>query len=247
MEIDLFDQQNLNGFNGLHGGLTLALLLRQMRALIPEQRELITATARFVRPLTNRIMIDTDLVKNGANVTIARAIASADAGASVYAEAMYSRPFSQNTPVFSPEMPTGITDRSKAAVFAVPTQFIPIAGRMEIRPAMNRFPYTGSDVPLLCAWVCLKEKVVGNEQRIAILADALVPSYTAVLAELKIVPTVEMSVQLSSQALKAEFEWVLLRAQTTSADARGFVRETVDIWTEYGLYLATCTQTRVVR
>jgi acyl-CoA thioesterase len=246
-QVDALDQASFNGFDGMHGGLTVALLLRRMRALVPQQRGLVTVTARFIRPLRGPITLDVNIVRAGGSVTIAHAAASSPAGTSVYADALYGSRSALNTPVFSPDMPSDIVGRPDAEVFAIPPEFIPISERMEIRPAAKGLPYSGSDVPVLCAWVRLKEDVPANDERMAILADALAPSYTAVLTELKTVPTVEMSVQLSPQALDFMFDWVLLRAQTTIADTRGFVRETIDIWAEDGLHLATCTQARIIR
>ena len=49
--IDTADQETFNGFNGLHGGLAVAMLVRQMRELVPREKELIGVTARFIRPL----------------------------------------------------------------------------------------------------------------------------------------------------------------------------------------------------
>ena len=72
-------------------------------------------------------------------------------------------------------------------------------------------------------------------------------SFLSLLTELRAVPTIEMSIQLSADTADSTFEWVLVRASTTSADAHGFVRETIDIWTEEGLHLASCTQLRIVR
>ena len=46
--IDTADQGTFNGFNGLHGGLAVAMLVRQMRELVAPDRELVGVTARFI-------------------------------------------------------------------------------------------------------------------------------------------------------------------------------------------------------
>ena len=245
--IETSDQEALNGFNGLHGGLAVAMLVRQMRTLVPDDRELVAVTARFIRPLAWPIVVDADVVRNGSTVTIASATASSQSGTSVEATATYGIGSARNIPVFAPEMPVGIVNRSQATVFAIPPEFVPISRRMEIRAATKELPYSGSADPILCGWVRLTDEVPANDERITILIDSLAPSYTALLTDFKAVPTVEMSVHLAAGVADSTFDWVLIRARTTSADARGFVRETIDMWTEGGRHLASCTQLRIVR
>src|SRR5689334_17204721 len=230
--IDTADQATFNGFNGLHGGLAVAMLVRQMRELVPQERELVGVTARFIRPLVGPIMVDTDVVRNGTTLTIACATASSHSGTSVEANATFGTGAVREGPVFAPEMPSEIAPLSEAVPFVPPAEFIPISRRMEIRAATSELPYSGSKRPVLCGWVRLTDEVPSNEERISILIDCLAPSYTAVLSELRAVPTVEMSVQLSAPATRTSFDWVLVLARTTSADARGFVREEIDMWTE---------------
>ena len=246
-QIDTAEQKTFNGFNGLHGGLAVAMLVRQMRRLIPDGPELVSVTARFLRPLDWPIVLEAGVVRNGKTVTSARATASSNSGTSVEAHATFSGTPASNTPTFAPEMPTDLVNCSKVSVFASPIEFVPIAQRMEIRPATGALPYSGSADPVLCGWVRLRDDVPTNDERIVILVDSLAPSYTAVLTDFKAVPTVEMSTQLSAGAADSTFDWVLVRATTTSADERGFVRETTDIWTEGGRHLASCTQLRMVR
>jgi hypothetical protein len=95
--------------------------------------------------------------------------------------------------------------------------------------------------------VRLTDDVPSSEERLTILIDSLAPSYTALLTELKAVPTVEMTAALSAGAAEAVFDWVLVLARTTSADTSGFVRESIDVWAEGGEHLASCMQLRVVR
>jgi acyl-CoA thioesterase len=245
--IDTADQATFNGFNGLHGGLAVAMLVREMRVVVPPDKELVSVTARFIRPLVWPIVLDAEVVRNGQTLTIARAAASSHSGKSVEATATYGNGVLRDGPLFAPEMPSGIATLSEAAPFTPPAEFIPISRRMTIRAATSELPYSGSTRPVLCGWVRLTDEVPSNEERISILIDCLAPSYTAVLSELKAVPTVEMSVQFSGAAADSTFDWVLVLARTTSADSRGFVREAIDMWTEEGRHLASCAQLRIVR
>ena len=144
-------------------------------------------------------------------------------------------------------MPTDIVARADAERFVIPPEFVPISERMEIRAALDVLPYSGAADPVLCGWVRLTDDVPSSDERLTILIDSLAPSYTALLTELKAVPTVEMSAALSAGAAAAAFDWVLVLARTTSADTSGFVRESIDVWTEGGEHLASCMQLRVVR
>jgi acyl-CoA thioesterase len=245
--IDTADQETFNGFNGLHGGLAVAMLVRDMRRLVPPDKELISVTARFIRPLVWPIVVDAEVVKSGTTLTTARATASSHSGSSVEANATFGTGAVHDGPFFAPEMPSGIASLSESIPFIPPAEFIPISRRMEIRAATGELPYSGSASPVLCGWVRLTDEVASNEERITILIDCLAPSYTAVLSELKAVPTIEMSVQLSATAAGSAFDWVLVLAKTTSADSRGFIREAIDMWTEGGRHLASCAQLRIVR
>jgi acyl-CoA thioesterase len=245
--IETADQKSFNGFNGLHGGLAVAALVRQMQKWVPRDRNLVSVTARFIRPLVWPIVVDADVVRNGMTLTIASATASSEAGTSVEATAVFGVAVARDSPVFAPALPTRIVSRPEAAVVDIPAEFIPISQRMEIRAATKELPYSGSTDPVLCGWIRLRDEVPVNTERITILIDSLAPSYTAVLTELRAVPTVEMTIQLSAGAADATFDWVLVRATTTSADECGYVRESIDMWTEGGLHLASCSQLRIVR
>lgn len=246
-QIHTSDQKSFNGFNGLHGGLAVAALVHQMRTLVPADRQLVSVSGRFIRPLTWPILVDADVVRTGGRLTLACATASSETGTSVEATATFSAGAAQPAPVFAPPMPSGIADRTNAAVVDIPPEFIPISQRMEIRAATPELPYSGAAKPVLCGWIRLTDEVPATEERIAILIDSLAPSYTALLTELRAVPTVEMSIQLSADAAATVFDWVLVQATTTSADAHGFVRETINMWAEGGAHLASCTQLRIVR
>jgi len=241
------DRSALNGFNGLHGGVAVAMLVRRMRAMVPPDRELVAVTARFIRPLAGPMSVHTDVERNGSVLSVVRSTAASDRGTSVEAVGTFGTSASRAVADFTPEMPAGIVGRAEATAIDFPVEFVPIFERMEIRAATRELPYSGAAQPVLCGWVRLRDYVALNDERVMILIDALAPSYSAVLTELKAVPTVELSVQLSAGVIDAEFDWVLVHAQTTLVDARGFVRETVDAWAEGGRHLASCTQLRIVR
>jgi hypothetical protein len=175
------------------------------------------------------------------------ASAFVDGKIGLQASAVFTAPQDEKTPVIAPNMPSPVTPLKEAEDFSAPPEFGPVGQRMEVRPAMPILPYSGADIPVLCAWVRLKDEVPSPDERLVILVDALTASYTAVLREPKMAPTVEMSVQLSASAFRTEFDWVLVHSETTSADARGWLRESIDVWSETGVHLAMSCQLRIVR
>lgn len=223
------------------------MLVHKMKEMVTGDWELVAVAARFLRPLAWPIVVDATVVRKGSTITIACASASSAGGQCVEATATFGTGAPRGVSVMAPGMPTGIADRGSAPEFVIPAEFVPISQRLEIRAATPELPYSGSDAPVLCGWVRLRDDVTAVDERITILIDSLAPSYTAVLTDLKAVPTVEMSMQICAGGADSVFDWVLIRAATTAVDERGFVRETIDMWAESGRYLASCTQLRIVR
>src|ERR1700760_2879460 len=160
--VETQDQKSFNGFSGLHGGLAEAMLVRQMRPLVPVDRALVGLSARFVRPLIWPIVLDAAVVRNGSPLTIASATASSEAGTSVEAHATFGVTAQRDIPVFAPEMPTDIVALADADRYVIPPEFVPISERMEIRAAVDVLPYSGAANPVLCGWVRLTDDVPSN-------------------------------------------------------------------------------------
>lgn len=237
----------LHGPFGLHGGLSAALLLHRMRAHAPADRNLVAMTTSFLRPLGASISITAESTLNGSFISAVNASASTNGKVGLQARAVFAAPQEPGTPEFAPPFPDGLPHWSDIEPLSIPPEFSPIAARMEIRPAMAALPYSGADQPILCGWIRLKDEVPAADERLVLLADAVGPSYTAVLRAPKATPTIELSVQLSAAASHTEFDRVLVRAETTSADARGWLSESIDVWNPDGVHLATAHQVRVVR
>lgn len=141
----------------------------------------------------------------------------------------------------------GLTPLDQARRFVVPPDFVPITTRIEIRPATTTLPYSAASRPELCAWVRLSDPLDDPLERLLVLADALAPSYAAVLTDLRPVPTIRMTARFTPQATTVDFDWVLLRAHTPEAGADGWLTETVTVWTPDGQPLASSSQLRTVR
>nr|WP_275563840.1 acyl-CoA thioesterase domain-containing protein [Streptomyces sudanensis] len=130
----------------------------------------------------------------------------------------------------------------------MPPEFVPISVSMEIRPVGTARPYAGGPDPELVAWVrLLEDDAPPDVFRFVFLMDALAPSYAAVLSELVLVPTVELTVRPGAGLAGASSPWVLLRARTLAATPGGWVDEQIDAWGPDGTHLGTAHQLRVVR
>ena len=245
--VDAEDLKPFHGPFGLHGGLAAALLLHRMRPHVPDGRELVALTTRFLRPIGTGAVITAEPTVSGSVVTSINATTSANGKVGLHASAVFTSPQESDTRLVAPAMPDGITHWKDAEPFSIPPEFSPVAARMEIRPALPVFPYTDAEKPIMCGWIRLRDEVPAVDERLVILADALGPSYLTVLTEPKATPTIEMSVQLSDAALHTEFDRVLVYAETTSADARGWLGERIEVWSADGVHLATAHQVRIVR
>lgn len=238
---------HFSGPYGLQGGLAAALLLRRMRAAVTSDREPVALGVRFIRPLGGTVDIDAEPVRSGALVSWVNASAATDGKLGMTAHAAFTAPRTSDTPVVAAPMPAGIANWQGGTTIPLPPDFGPVAQLIEVRPALFHAPYCGGDTPVLCAWLRLKDDVATADERLVILADSLAPSYSAILAGFRAIPTVEMSVQLSAAAQHTAFDWVVVRSETTLADARGWVRENLDVWSDDGTHLASGSQLRIVR
>lgn len=238
---------HFSGPYGLQGGLAAALLLRRMSAVTAADRDPVQLGVRFIRPLSGTVDVDADPVKTGAAVSWVNASARTDGKLGVQGHAVFTSEQASNTPVLAPIMPSAIATWQDGQEVPLPPAFGPVAQLIEVRPALFQAPYCGHDDPVLCAWLRLKDEVASPAERLVILADSLAPSYAAILTELKSIPTVEMSIQLSAAAFHTEFDWVVARSETSLADARGWARETIEVWSDTGAHLATASQLRICR
>ena len=109
-------------------------------------------------------------------------------------------------------------------------------------------PLAGGDKPELTAWIRLTgDDTPIDVPRLITLADALAPSYTAILNELKMLPTIELTVRPGEALTRTSSPWALLHARTTSATADGWVNEEIDLWSPDGGHLGNASQLRVLR
>lgn len=237
---------NLHGFGGLHGGLALARLTAAMAEHAPGS-ELRAATGHFHRPLRDRVTVTVRPRHRGSSVTTIAADAVATTGeVPLSATAMFGCTDHACPTVGSPTPPSGAAQPEAWDVFEIPTAFVPVASTTEIRPVGPNRPYAGGDRAELTAWVRIADDDTPPDAlRLIFLLDALAPSYAAILRDAHLVPTVELSVRLQSNA-RPSSPWVLLHACTVAAHG-GWIDERIDAWDLDGSHLASASQLRVVR
>ncbi|WP_078571640.1 thioesterase family protein [Streptomyces somaliensis] len=239
-------ENHLRGFGGFHGGLALALLASATRAHAPGLT-LRSVTGRFDRPVGSGFTVSTTLLRSGRTTAAVTARAESPKGLHIEASAVYGRPDEHAWPPVAPRAPEAPAPR-ECEPFAIPPEFVPISVSMEIRPVGTARPYAGGPDPELVAWVrLLEDDAPPDVFRFVFLMDALAPSYAAVLSELVLVPTVELTVRPGAGLAGASSPWVLLRARTLAATPGGWVDEQIDAWGPDGTHLGTAHQLRVVR
>lgn len=241
---------HLWGFGGLHGGLTLSLLVAAMRRRASDPGRLQSATARLHRPLTSAFSIQTEVLRPGRVTTLGARTVTGD-GAGTTPEAEASALFApKRRDAYAPIAPVAPSapPPEDCELFAIPPEFVPISVYMEIRPVGPDRPYAGCAEPELTAWIRLTEDdEPPDEDRFVLLMDALAPSYAAILTDLKLVPTLELTVRPGAGLAQAASPWVLLHARTHTADPAGWIDERIDAWDVKGVHLGSANQLRIVR
>ena len=174
--IDTADQATFNGFNGLHGGLAVAMLVREMRVVVAPDKELVGLHGAL-HPATGLA----DRVGRRGRQGMARR------SRSLVQPRRLTRPRASRpprptataccatAPCSHPRCRPESRRCRKPLPFTPPAEFIPISRRMTIRAATSELPYSGSTRPVLCGWVRLTDEVPSNEERISILIDSSRP------------------------------------------------------------------------
>lgn len=238
--------EHLWGYNGLHGGLALALTAIEM-ASIGEQSQLRSITGQFLRASRSEIDVTARHVHEGRFVQTMTAVLASRGKAAIHATGTFSTAGESSYQPRSPQ-PAVSGDPLDYEIYSMPVEFVPILRYIEIRPVGVERPLAGGDEPELTAWIRLTDDDTPIDvPRLITLADALAPSYTAILNDLKMVPTIELTVRPGEALTLASSPWALLHARTTSATADGWINEEIDLWSPDGGHLGNASQLRVLR
>lgn len=235
---------HLQGFGGLHGGVTLALLAKAARGG-GDDGVMRSATARFHRPVSQAFTMTITRPRRG-RACVDALSHGGDSSLVASASLVIAPVKTQRLPRVGPDCPS-VPPHSECKRFAVPAGLVPIGQFLEVRPTDDRRPYADGDRPVLTAWLRLTEDdEPPDPYRMIMLMDALAPSYAAILTALQPIPTVELTVRCADGLPRATSPWILLRASTTWASADGWLGEHIDAWDPAGTHLASADQLRTV-
>lgn len=237
----------LRGFGGVHGGLALALLTREMSAALPD-RPLRSVSGQFLAAIRDAATTRTTVLRAGREVAAARSEAHDGRGPRLVATSLFGRAGSVpgDAPAESPPSPWAPPPEELES-FNVPPEFVPFTSHLDIRPVGDARPYIGGDDPELLAWIrFVEDDDPPDVLRLVTLADALAPSYAAVLVEPLLLPTIQLEVRPTADAGTAPSPWVLVRARSTSITADGWVDERIDLWSPDRRHLAAANQSRLL-
>lgn len=236
----------LAGFGGLHGGLSLALMVSAMAGQASGTR-LHSVTGRFYRPISGTFEIQAEVVRRGKTVSVLSARATSERGTHAEATAVFGPSRAASWPVVAPPSPA-VPPPWDCELFTVPPQFVPITTYLEMRLVGPNRPYAGGSQPELTAWIRLTEDDQPPDLlRFVLLLDGLAPPYAAMLSDLTVIPTVELTVRPAAALAEATSPWVLLRARTRAAAQDGWNDEGTEAWGLDGEYLGSGQQLRIVR
>lgn len=238
--------QQLWGFGGLHGGLTLALLAQSMQKSVPT-KQLVQISASFTKNIRHPFDIQTEIEHAGRTATHVKATAMANKQSLASATAVFSDPASHTAgKLVAPSMPD-VPSPLICPPFHLPRSLVPFAGRTELRPAMDTRPLQKANSPVLTAWLRVKDDESAVDFfKLAFLMDALAPSYSAMLEEMVLIPTVTITMYPTNIQSATRSPWILLRAETQACTLDGWIDEQLHAWSEDGVFLGSASQRRFI-
>lgn len=231
---------------GVHGGYLVAqgaAACRDLAGGFP----LRSIHAMFLRPVTaTSSTIEVGLVRRGGSTRILAAELTPDDGLGTAVRLQIlvgdrgAGPFVTGLP--SPAVPAA----DQCDQFSLPVDLVPFGQKVEIRPATDVLPLVGGSLAELTAWMRLELPELTAEERFIVLVDALPPALYGVLSRPVPIPTVDLTVHLTSAAADADPSgWYLVRI-TTQAAGGGWSLDASHIWDSEGRLMAEGHQARRV-
>lgn len=233
---------------GAHGGTVLAALVRAVAADSPgSATTAMTVTGHLHGPVATDVAtirtrprhagrrissVEADLVQDGARRATAHVLlAPAGPGASAHIW-----PHGGTAPTGRPE------DHER---LVLPPGTMPFADHTEIRPVGPELPFGGGDLPVLRAWLRLRDEVAYGPHVALVLLDAVFPSLYAVRADPVPIPTVELTAHLVPAAddVLGPDGWAFLEQRTVWSTDELCLDEAA-LWSADGRLLAQARQLR---
>lgn len=224
-------------FDGIHGGLVLASMLRA--AAVEADAAPAAATAHFyapVRPGPIRTTVHRHHPRRSAGVHV-----SLGDAATALVRLSRTDTGAEHSPILAPEADI---DPGSLAALAIPIDFVPFSQHLDIRPISSARPFAGGPVPEFDVWIRLRPTLeFTGAERAAILLDALPPGLFATRTTPVPIPTVELTAHFAPGVRAHRGPWHRLRHRTVWWTTDTCVDET-ELFTVDGELAAQARQLR---
>lgn len=217
-------------FHGLQGGLVVAWLLEE--AIVngaTDGHVAATVTAHFLRPVAPAPAdVTVDAVRAGRRTSSLAVALRQDDVLRAHALVSCSPPTVSATWDGAVDL-SGLPEPADVDEFAPPRTFVPFGQHIEIRPVGGSLPGSGAAEPAYEAWIRLRDPQVaadlGARGAAAVLLDAMPPGLFAMWADVRPVPTVELSAHFAP-GLDEPADWWHIVHRTSWGSATSCVDET---------------------
>jgi acyl-CoA thioesterase len=226
---------------GAYGGLVTAMLVRAMQADAPRGQAITTVTASFVAPATEGLArIETTAIRNGRNVSTARASLLRDEQTLAFALATFARE-REGAPSFH-DRPMPAAAAPSAALDGPDEHYIPpFARRFSFRQTHGPRPFSGGAEARVAGWCRLEEPGVPTDAAlVSAILDAWPPAAVALSPAWCPVASIDLTYHFLT-ALPIASEWLFYDARASHVHG-GLSDEHATLWTERGEPIATSRQ-----
>lgn len=235
-----------SGPPGPNGGYVAALLLRAIRAEVPEPERLPRSlTVHFLRPpAIGAIEIEVTVERSGRNASTCSARMTQEGRTMCLALCVLTgsyeavAEFAEPSPAVRPpdELRAISTDEMRPAIF----------NQHEFRPAFGERPFVGADEGVVGGWVRTRLPEPLEPELLAMYSDVWWPAAFPRLDEPAMMPTLELTIHFRAAPPPGAHPHVLCRF-TSRTSAGGFVEEDGELWSEAGVLLAQSRQLALLR
>jgi hypothetical protein len=240
------DAPELWGPDGLHVGVVAAVAASASRRTV-RSAAMQSLTVQLHAAVSVAATVEVEVVHQSAWVTTTSARLVSGGEVQATAAAVFGHGDAVDRGLRVPLRP-GVPDPLACPAVERPGLLAPINDQLDVRPVGPNRPFGGGWEPELVAWVRVADDDRPPDVSVlAVLLDALGPSWTAVLTDPVVVRAVEFAYHPSTGLAAATSPWALIRSRTRSIEPSGWVTEEIDAWGRDGTYLARADQVRLVR
>jgi acyl-CoA thioesterase len=229
-------------WSGVHGGLTVALLLRHARAHAGGLAAR-TVHASLLRPVQDGgLRLSTEVVRRGAGSAVTRATLAEGGVPAVLATTLLA---GRAEPTHLPARPPAVAPPGDCPDAGFDTEVVPFVQHLRVRMAGETRPLAGGTEPSLVAWMRLDEPGFDPAEAAVVLLDSMPPAIYALTTDSVPVPTAEFSVHVADgvDRLGEGDGWSLIEVRTEQASGSWSV-DSGALWSRSGTLLAVSRQTR---